>query len=140
MSMTLFLNLIKSLIVVLSLSSCRKQNIDHKSKLKSKKGLLPFVELNGEEIADTDIILRELSKRFEKDLNSGLTAEQQSQSTAFESMLNNHTGWVVRRWRAAHPDDFVTVSQLDLKSSLGSKVPKPLLHMWFRYRLSRVSS
>ncbi len=33
------------------------QNVDHKMKLRSKRGMLPFVELNGEEIADSNNII-----------------------------------------------------------------------------------
>ena len=62
-------------------------------RYKSKKGNLPFVELNGKEIEDTDTIIRELAAHFEKNLDEGLTNEQKMISHAFESMLNNHTGW-----------------------------------------------
>lgn len=64
-------------------------------KYKSKKGQLPFIELNGKEVADSDIIIRELSQHFEKDLDAGLSADQKNVSHAFESMLNNHTSWWV---------------------------------------------
>jgi hypothetical protein len=36
------------------------QNVDHKMKLRSKRGMLPFVELNGEEIADSNNIIEVL--------------------------------------------------------------------------------
>ena len=62
-------------------------------KYKSKKGQLPFVELNGKEIADSEIIIKQLSKQFEKDVDEGLTADQKNISHAFESMLNNRTSW-----------------------------------------------
>lgn len=62
-------------------------------RFKSKKGQLPFIELNGKEIEDADFIIRELSKHFSKDLDSNLSADQKTISHAFESMLNNHTGW-----------------------------------------------
>lgn len=47
------------------------QNVDHKAKFRSKKGQLPFVELNGEEIADSSFIIKELSDKFGKDLDAG---------------------------------------------------------------------
>lgn len=48
--------------------------MDHKAKFRSKKGQLPFVELNGEEIADSTFIIKDLSEKFNKDLDSGKLA------------------------------------------------------------------
>lgn len=80
------------------------QNVDHKMKFRSKKGQLPFIELNGEEIADSTIILKELAQKFDKDLDVGLTAEQKNVAHAMISMLENHLVWVVMWWRSKHPD------------------------------------
>merc|ERR1712154_300534 len=41
----------------LKLHGIKYQNVDHKCKHRSKKGLLPFVEINGEEIADSNMII-----------------------------------------------------------------------------------
>merc|ERR1712088_1016941 len=49
----------------LKLHGIKYQNVDHKCKFRSKKGLLPFIELNGEEIADSNMIIETLSKKFE---------------------------------------------------------------------------
>jgi hypothetical protein len=62
-------------------------------KFRSKKGQLPFVELNGEEIADSTIILKELAQRFEKDLDAGLNNDQKNVSHAMISMIENHLVW-----------------------------------------------
>ena len=62
-------------------------------KLRSKKGQLPFVELNGEEISDSSFIIKELSSKFEKDLDAPLTAEQKTLSHAMISMVENHLHW-----------------------------------------------
>ena len=51
------------------------QNVDHKCKFRSKKGMLPFIELNGEEIADSNIVIDTLSKKFEKVSNKIVLAE-----------------------------------------------------------------
>lgn len=108
------------------------ENVDHKLKYKSKKGQLPFIELNGKEIADSDIIIRELSEYFNKNLDEGLTPEQKVSSHAFESMLNNHTSWVVRWWRYNNPKEFLDTAQLDIKQSLQSRLPKGLLNFVFK--------
>ena len=108
-------------------------------KYKSKKGQLPFIELNGEEIPDSDVILKKLSEKFQ-DLNDGLTAEQKIQSHATESMLNNHTSWVVRYWRYSHPDEFLANSQLDIKKTVNSKLPARLLDLLFRWNFKRNQS
>ena len=77
----------------LRMTDIRYENVDHQLKFRSKKGQLPFVELNGKEIADSDIIIQDLTKYFEKDLDEGLTAEQKNNSHAYQSMLDNHTSW-----------------------------------------------
>jgi len=116
----------------LRMNGIQYENIDHKLKYKSKKGQLPFIELNGKEIADSDIIIRELSKHFDKDLDFGLTEEQRNVSHAFESMLNNHTSWVVRWWRYNNPQEFLDSAQLDIKKTLNSKLPSALLNIIFK--------
>lgn len=71
------------------------QNIAHGVSLLSSRGELPFVELNGGEIQDTDHIIRELNTKFDKNLDSGLTPDQRIVTHAMESMLNNQTSWYV---------------------------------------------
>lgn len=62
-------------------------------KYKSKKGQLPFVELNGEEIADSSFIIKELGQRFEKNLDASLDSNQKNISHATISMIENHLLW-----------------------------------------------
>jgi len=117
----------------LRMAEVKYENVDHKMKYKSKKGQLPFVELNGEEIADSAIIIRDLSKYFGKDLDEGLTLDQKNVSHAFESMLNNHTSWVVRWWRYNNPGEFIDAAQLDIKRTLNSRLPNALLNVIFKF-------
>jgi hypothetical protein len=116
----------------LRMSGVAFENIEPRPVHKSKKGQLPFVELNGKEIADSDIIIRDLTKHFDKDLDEGLTTDQKTVSHAFQSMLNNHTSWVVRWWRYNNPNAFVEASQLDIKRTLNSKMPARLVNMLFK--------
>lgn len=81
--------------------------------------------------------MKELSKKFDKDLNDGLTSENRISSHAFESMLNNHTSWVLRWWRYTHPDEFLEASKLDIKKMLDSKIPAPVLKLLFKWGFKR---
>jgi Glutathione S-transferase N-terminal domain len=49
--------------------------------------------MNGEEIPDSAIIIKELAAKFDKDLDKGLTAEQKTLSHAMISMIENHLVW-----------------------------------------------
>ena len=70
------------------------QNINHNSKLRSKRGLLPFVELNGEEIPDSDHIIKTLAAKFEKeDPGTSLSTEQKNVQHAMITMVENHFQW-----------------------------------------------
>lgn len=64
-------------------------------KHRSKKGQLPFIELNGEEIADSTLIIKELSQKFGKDIDSALSQDQRNISHAMISMIENKLVWYV---------------------------------------------
>ena len=62
-------------------------------KFRSNKGQLPFVELNGQEIADSAVIVKELSSHFDADVDAPLTSDQRSVAHATIAMLENHFHW-----------------------------------------------
>lgn len=80
-------------VISLNMITFYFQNVDHRLKYKSKKGQLPFVEVNGEEIADSAIIIKELGQRYNTDLDAGLSAEQRNVAHANISMIENHLAW-----------------------------------------------
>ncbi|XP_066261589.1 failed axon connections isoform X2 [Euwallacea similis] len=121
----------------LRLAGIKYENVDHKMKFRSKKGLLPFVELNGEEIADSALIIKELSQQFGKDLDSGLTSEQRNLSHATISMIENHLAWVVTWWRAKYPDSVLKGYKVNLQHALGSRIPNALLSFFFKFAYAR---
>ncbi|KAI7815616.1 failed axon connections [Rhyzopertha dominica] len=121
-------------IIVLS-NACK--NVDHKMKYRSKKGQLPFVELNGEEIADSAIIIKELAQRFGKDLDAGLTAEQRNLAHATISMIENHLTWVVMWWRTKYPDQVLKGYKVNLQHALGTRIPNGLLNFFFKFAFGR---
>lgn len=121
----------------LRLAGLKYENIDHKMKFKSKKGLLPFVELNGEEINDSAVIIKELSQRFDKDLDAGLDSSQKNVSHAMISMIENHLFWVLMWWRTKHPDNIIKGYKMNLQHFLGSRIPNGLLSLFFKYSYTR---
>ncbi|XP_049829864.1 failed axon connections [Schistocerca gregaria] len=121
----------------LRLAGIKYENVDHKMKFRSKKGQLPFVELNGEEIADSTIILKELGQRFGKDLEAGLTNDQKNVSHAMISMIENHLVWVVAWWRTKYPDNVIKGYKVNLQHALGSKIPNGILNFFFKFTFAR---
>lgn len=119
----------------LRVAGIKYENVDHKMKFKSKKGQVPFVELNGAEIADSDIIIRELSKQFHKDLDENLTREDKVLSHALCIMLDHHLTWINLWWRANNPGDFLKESKMNLQQALGSRIPNGLLTFLFKLKL-----
>lgn len=113
------------------------QNVDHKMKFRSKKGQLPFIELNGEEIADSAIIIRELTAKFEKDVDAPLTQDQAIISHAFISMIENHLVWVLLWWRSKYHDQFLKGYNINLQHAMDVRLPNRFLRFIFRFTYGR---
>ncbi|XP_060520097.1 failed axon connections isoform X2 [Cylas formicarius] len=121
----------------LRLAGVKYENVDHKMKYRSKKGLLPFIELNGEEIADSAIIIKELSQKFGNDLDIVLTTEQRNLSHATISMIENHLSWVVMWWRSKYPDSVIKGYKVNLQHALGTRIPNGILNFFFKFAYGR---
>jgi len=78
-------------------------------KWRSAKGQLPFVELNGEEICDSQVIINKLSQHFGVELDANLSKEEKNASHALMSMIENHLCWVYVYWRSKNPDAMIKV-------------------------------
>jgi len=116
----------------LRLTGLKYENVDHKFKLYSKKGQLPFVEVNGQQIFDSSNIIKELSQKFEKDIDAGLSNEQKTISHAMISMVENHLTFVIMAWRAKNPGEMVNGYKINFQQSLGSKIPNAILNFLFK--------
>ncbi|KAJ8970381.1 hypothetical protein NQ317_017180 [Molorchus minor] len=106
-------------------------------KYRSKKGQLPFIELNGEEIADSAIIIKELSQKFGHDLDAILSAEQRNLAHATISMIENHLAWVVMWWRTKYPDQVLRGYKVNLQHALGTRIPNGILNFFFKFAFGR---
>ncbi|KAI6175811.1 hypothetical protein M3Y97_00730100 [Aphelenchoides bicaudatus] len=54
------------------------QNVDNQFKFRSRKGQVPFVELNGRQIPDTNFIIAELARIFGIDIDEHLNEREQA--------------------------------------------------------------
>jgi glutathione S-transferase len=80
---------------------------------KAPKGKLPFIDDNGETIADSVYIRDHILRTRGVDLDAGLTGAQRAQAWAIERMLEDHLYWAIvhARWSddanfAKGPADF----------------------------------
>jgi glutathione S-transferase len=67
---------------------------------KAPKGKLPYIDDDGERIADSTFIRWHLEKKYQIDFDRGLSAEQRATAWAFEKMAEDQTYWALvhDRW------------------------------------------
>uniref|UniRef100_A0A1B6MCY9 Failed axon connections n=1 Tax=Graphocephala atropunctata TaxID=36148 RepID=A0A1B6MCY9_9HEMI len=121
----------------LRLAGLKYENVDHKMKYRSKKGQLPFIELNGEEVADSSVIIKELGQQFTKDLDIILDNSQKNVSHAMISMIENHLFWVVMWWRTKQADNIIKGYKVNLQHALGTRIPNGILNFFFKFSYGR---
>ena len=66
----------------------------------SPKGQLPFIEDDGELVADSTFIRAHIEATYGADLDVGLSPVERAQAWALERMVENHLGWCMihARW------------------------------------------
>jgi len=107
------------------------ENVDHKSKAVSKKGTLPFLELNGEEVDAT--MHHVLAEKFSKDMSAHLSQEQKNVEHAMIKMVENHLYWAIMHWRTSHVDNTLKAYKIHLPTYMVSKLPMGILNLQFRF-------
>jgi len=120
----------------LKLKGISYENIDHKSKLTSKTGTLPFIEFNGKEISDMDAI-KTLADKFGKDMSGHLDQEQRNVEHAMIKMVENHLYWAIMHWRTSNVDNTIKAYKVHLPTFYGSKIPIGILNMHFKFNVCR---
>ncbi|WP_266171688.1 glutathione S-transferase family protein [Dyella subtropica] len=70
------------------------------------KGKLPYLEDEGERIADSTFIRAHIERKYELDLDEGLTPRQRAESWAIERLLEDHLYWALLYYRWVDPDNF----------------------------------
>ena len=73
---------------------------------RAPKGKLPFIEDEGEAIADSGFILAHLKRKHGVDLDAGLDATQRGIALAFERLFCEHLYWAAVHTRWVDPAGF----------------------------------
>lgn len=73
---------------------------------QSPKGQLPFIDDDGELVADSTFIRLHLEWKYGFDLDTGLDARQRADAWAIERMVENHFGWTAAWPRYFMEDNF----------------------------------
>merc|ERR1719270_2744141 len=129
----------------LKLNGIKYENIQHGNKLRSKRGLLPFVEFNGEEIADSEFIIAALGEKLGKDMDAGLSQDQRGVQHAMMTMVDNHMHWCFVSWQTRDVSNTIKGYKLNLQEMLNSKVPNNVLsfvikHTYFRKSVRKLKA
>ena len=73
---------------------------------ESPKGQIPFIDDDGERIADSTFIRAHLERKYGVDFDEGLTVRQRAEAWAIERMLENHFSYTVGYARFCIPENF----------------------------------
>src|SRR5436190_10137110 len=71
------------------------------------KGKIPYIEDDGETIADSTFIREHIEKKYGVDLDLGLTRDMRARAWAIERMLEDHLYWAIVHLRWAEERNFV---------------------------------
>jgi glutathione S-transferase len=74
--------------------------VDTKGFAKAPKGKLPYIDDDGQRIADSTFIRWHLEKKYKTDFDRGLSAEQRATAWAFERSVEEQLYWAIldARW------------------------------------------
>jgi glutathione S-transferase len=72
----------------------------------SPKGQLPFIEDDGEKVADSTFIRAHIEGKYGFDFDAPLSREVRAQAWAFERMIEHHVYWALVGARWVDPENF----------------------------------
>lgn len=72
----------------------------------SPKGQLPWLDDDGELIADSHFIRQHLERKYGLDFDEGLGVAERAQAWAIERMVENHLGWTLINARWLIPENY----------------------------------
>ena len=79
------------MILTFSFTGIKYENVFSRSKFHPKTGLIPYIELNGEQFSDSNLIIEMLQKKFEVEMDTELSAEEEAMTRAATGMVESFT-------------------------------------------------
>lgn len=79
----------------------------------SKKGQIPYIELNGVQIPDSNIIIQDLTQKFNLSLDQGLSAQDKAISHAVTLMVESNLAQIGFYWRYGHHNEEFTEKMME---------------------------
>lgn len=76
------------------------------SRETAPKGQLPWIEDAAQAIGDSTFIRAHVERKYEVDLDIGLSCKERAQAWAIERMIENQLGWVSAYFRHLEPANF----------------------------------
>jgi glutathione S-transferase len=95
--------------------------IDTTGLRRAPKGKLPYIEDDGERIADSSFIRRHIEKKYEVDFDRGLSREERATAWAFEKLAEDHLYWAVVQARWCDDENFAKGPQFFFR-----RIPAPM--------------
>merc|ERR1711977_668630 len=122
----------------LKLHGIKFENVDLKSKLWSKEGkMLPFIELNGEKIVETNNIFETLATKFEKEIDSHLDEDQKKTLEELTEVVEKHLYWAIVQWRSVDHENMLKGYKMVVPTTLGAQLPPAAVKVYFNYTYCR---
>ena len=94
---------------------------DTKGLRRAPKGKLPYIDDDGERIADSTFIRWHIEKKYAIDFDRGLSGEERATAWAFEKLAEDHLYWAIVEARWSDDANFAKGPQIFFR-----KIPAPL--------------
>ncbi|WP_194164613.1 glutathione S-transferase family protein [Microvirga thermotolerans] len=121
------------LLAWLNLAGIPYEQVFQDDTRKGPKGKNPWIDMDGERLGDTEIIIDLLGKRFDVDLDRGLTPEQRALGHAWRRTFEEHFHQVLEWELLVHP-----AGAAYMKTSLEAKMPPVIGTLVFTMLRSRM--